>query len=143
MSGDRKRLVLTALAVVVGLVGAFFLFRMLVPEHYAAQVQGKWVRFAIESGFIFWYLLASYRKLYRSYQFWMVYGMVCLVHIFAVGHLFQMYPGGKSLVTFGAIAVADFVLMGLIIHWTLGVWPNHVSLDIGRRDDAPSTQKPE
>jgi hypothetical protein len=143
MNSDRKRLVVTALVVVVGLVGAFFLFPMLVPERYAAQIQTKWVRFTIDSGFIFWYLLASYRKLYRSYQFWIIYIMVFLAHVLAVGHLFRIYADGISLVTFAAIGAADFLLLALIIRVTLGVWPNHVSLDIGRRHHAPFAQKPE
>jgi hypothetical protein len=115
----------------------------LVPKRYATHIQGKWVRFTLDSGFIFWYLLASYRKLYTSYRFWIIYGMVCLTHILLVGRLFRMYSGGISLVSIAAIGAADFLLLAFIIRVTLGVWPNHVSLDIGRKDHAPSRQKPE
>ena len=38
------------------------------------------------------------------------------------------------MVTFAVVGVADFVFMGLIIRWFLGVWPNEVSLRIGNRE---------
>ena len=134
LKSDRRRLIRASLLVSFGVIGAIVLLVTLVPERYTSHIPNKWTRLSILTCFIFWYLWASYRKLHASFQFWTIYVIMFLFHLFAVGHLFRIYPGGISMVTFAVVGVADFVFMGLIIRWFLGVWPNEVSLRIGNRE---------
>jgi hypothetical protein len=139
MKNDRSRLLTTSLVVAAGIIIVIFIYADLVPSRYTGRIDGKWIRFSIESGFFFWYLLASYRKLRRSIQFWTLYLIVFSFHVAAVGHLYAAYSGGISTITFVSICMAEFVFMGLIIRWFLKVWPSRADLTIGHRDRSRSS----
>jgi hypothetical protein len=46
-------------------------------------------------------------------------------------------------VTISVIAVGDFIVMQLLIHWSLGARPNHVNLNFGAKHRSAHREKRE
>jgi hypothetical protein len=129
---DRNRLLLTAFVLAAMLTGCILLIVSVVPPRFLNRLQTKWIRFGVVTVFFVCYTLKAYWKLRRRVSFWAIYILVLVIHIWGWGHFF-FYGNGVSTVTFAVAGAAEFGCMGLVIYWTLGIWPDNVNLNLGRR----------
>jgi hypothetical protein len=120
---DRKRLVLSALAVasiiIVGVIALIFL----VPAKYHSNIDFKWFRFGVATAVLILYSVHAYWRARRSLRFWCIFLSFLAVYVFGVGYLWTIY-GGLSTAEIALIAFLWWICMALVIYWMLGIGPD-------------------
>jgi hypothetical protein len=126
---DFGRLILVAIAAAIVILVGIVAVVVWIPPAEVARISGKWIRFALVTGFLVFYELRAYRKLHKSLGFWGIFLGAMAAYLVCVGYFFY-YGNGISLVTFVLAGVAQATCFALVIYGVFGVGPSKVNLNL-------------